>query len=1221
MKIRKVTIKNLNSLKLEKSIHFAQGPLANSGLFAIVGDTGAGKTTILDAITLSLYGKIHRNNSNVTEIMSYGSTRCLAETEFEVKGEIYRAKWTTWRSRGKIDGKIQSPRVEFSKWNEEKEAFEIIAEKVREMKDKVEQVTGLDYDRFIRSVMLAQGDFAKFLKASENERSDLLERITGTDIYSKLSMAAFQRDKLERQKLDELRKEHELLQILDNEVVEELKTRFENNQEEAVTLKSTLDTTRIHVNWLKRLEQLTEQQEELDKEKERLEQQKVLAQPDFERLQRHQDTLPFHTPLAMLEAEQNRNLQLEKQITQWKSKIVQLESYAAETQSDFEIQQLQTEKWKITEKEKNELFNKVEQLDLKIQERATPFRAKQADWQESENSLKKGQRKKARLQKKQKQLEKTIQENTEWLTQNTVFEEIEADLSPMKYQWKAYQSADQSAKRTQKDLNNIKRNLKKATHNQQLAEKKLQEAKSKIVQLEQDFKNFAPKTFSQSRGELMRSLQMQMEELSRQLQNFQQFYLMDEQYRGLMSEQSQYDEELENLKNRYNALNNDILTWMETVDRHREVLEFKWQMYQREQLRANYDKDRTQLEENEPCPLCLSTHHPFREGHFKIYIDETKKEWEVAQQQYDLIRQQYQGLLQKQSKLMQEIEYLEGDEENKKMGQKYKHLQKLLELEGNIANVLPLLSKEDFAQSSNNYLRVRMDEMRRKQVNIKEQFMQLSRLDEQITHQQRLVQKLENQLSDSASKVALLEQKIRHQQEQMSNYQQQQEQTRAQLTEFLKKYDRDFQETEMDNILKELSREGQTFKNKSAALIEDKKQLELTTQELGQLAEQNALLEKRCNKLAMEVAAEEEVLNGLQQQRLEWFGNKNTTTERQILVNQVIHVEKNLKKANKQLENAILQLEKGKNSLAEKEEDKLKGEAKAIKLETELLSGITTVGFENLEALKKAKLPADTVQRMEEQQEKLKNWTLKVQNSIENTAKELATEQEKALTVSPKEELLVYQQQLEDRQQELLQEMGSIQNQLAQNEARVRDAQGLLQRIQLQRKESNRWAKLNSMIGSGDGKKFRMFAQGLTLKKLTQLANIHLHSLNGRYFIEKSEVKDLELNVVDTYQANNTRSMNTLSGGESFLVSLALALGLSDLAGRDTTINSLFIDEGFGTLDEATLDLAITTLENLQAKGKTIGVISHVKALKERISTQIRVNKKGSGFSEINIVA
>ncbi|RMF20679.1 MAG: ATP-binding cassette family protein, partial [Bacteroidetes bacterium] len=170
------------------------------------------------------------------------------------------------------------------------------------------------------------------------------------------------------------------------------------------------------------------------------------------------------------------------------------------------------------------------------------------------------------------------------------------------------------------------------------------------------------------------------------------------------------------------------------------------------------------------------------------------------------------------------------------------------------------------------------------------------------------------------------------------------------------------------------------------------------------------------------------------------------------------------------------------------------------------------------------------------------------------------------------------------------------------------------------KKTLERWERLNDLIGSADGKKFRTYAQGLTLRKLVQLANRYLETLNGRYVIHKPEEDTLELSIIDTYQADNERSMNTLSGGESFLVSLALALGLSDMAGRKTRIRSLFIDEGFGTLDEASLDLAISTLENLQAQGKLIGIISHVKELKERIATQIRVLKRGSGFSVIEVV-
>jgi exonuclease SbcC len=204
---------------------------------------------------------------------------------------------------------------------------------------------------------------------------------------------------------------------------------------------------------------------------------------------------------------------------------------------------------------------------------------------------------------------------------------------------------------------------------------------------------------------------------------------------------------------------------------------------------------------------------------------------------------------------------------------------------------------------------------------------------------------------------------------------------------------------------------------------------------------------------------------------------------------------------------------------------------------------------------------------------------------------------------------------IQEAYDEAQQVQGRVQERLANDATQRKKAGELTEKIDQKRAEFERWAKLNDIIGSADGKKFRAFAQGLTLEKLSHLANHHLQALNGRYLIRKRVGEELELDIVDTFQANNTRSMRTLSGGERFLVSLALALGLSDLAGRQVQISSLFIDEGFGTLDENSLDLAISTLENLQSTGKTIGVISHVPALKERIGVRIQVHKNSDGFS------
>ncbi len=141
--------------------------------------------------------------------------------------------------------------------------------------------------------------------------------------------------------------------------------------------------------------------------------------------------------------------------------------------------------------------------------------------------------------------------------------------------------------------------------------------------------------------------------------------------------------------------------------------------------------------------------------------------------------------------------------------------------------------------------------------------------------------------------------------------------------------------------------------------------------------------------------------------------------------------------------------------------------------------------------------------------------------------------------------------------------------------------------------------------------------RGLTLDNLVHLANQQLTRLHGRYLLQRKASEALEVEVVDTWQADAVRDTRTLSGGESFLVSLALALALSDLVSHKTRIDSLFLDEGFGTLDSETLDTALDALDALNASGKTIGVISHVEAMKERIPVQIKVKKiNGSGLQQ-----
>jgi len=210
-------------------------------------------------------------------------------------------------------------------------------------------------------------------------------------------------------------------------------------------------------------------------------------------------------------------------------------------------------------------------------------------------------------------------------------------------------------------------------------------------------------------------------------------------------------------------------------------------------------------------------------------------------------------------------------------------------------------------------------------------------------------------------------------------------------------------------------------------------------------------------------------------------------------------------------------------------------------------------------------------------------------------------------------------QQLAQRLRENTTRQGEIRQQLKQDSDNRQHQQALRQEIEAAARLADDWGYLNALIGSKEGDRFRKFAQGLTLDNLVWLANQQLTRLHGRYLLQRKVSDALELEVVDTWQADAVRDTRTLSGGESFLVSLALALALSDLVSHKTQIDSLFLDEGFGTLDSETLDTALDALDALNASGKTIGVISHVEAMKERIPVQIKVKKiNGLGYSRLD---
>jgi len=343
--------------------------------------------------------------------------------------------------------------------------------------------------------------------------------------------------------------------------------------------------------------------------------------------------------------------------------------------------------------------------------------------------------------------------------------------------------------------------------------------------------------------------------------------------------------------------------------------------------------------------------------------------------------------------------------------------------------------------------------------------------------------------------------------------------------------------------------------------------------------------ENSLQKLQIEAQKYENLLNNLQNLEKE---KNEITNKKAILEKEIINLENDLKTKNNSLQKLKENINQKENVLNELLEKRNYNE---LKNEYE-----NAVNLKNRLNEQKAAVDA----KLKNAQNELNNIKIDEKIDFENIENAIHN--------------------LENKRDLLIQEITKNKEAIKRSMELKQKQEILLKEIENKENEFKYYELLYKLIGQKDGGKFKTFVQNLTLRYLINLANNHLKNLTDRYLLSKENENNLEISVIDMYQGNIKRSVSTLSGGESFLVSLSLALGLTDLVSDKIKVDTLFIDEGFGTLDEDTLNTVIETLEKLQNRGKIIGIISHVKELKERISYQIMVIKKPNGFSEIKII-
>ncbi|MCC9166918.1 AAA family ATPase [Pontibacter harenae] len=1213
MKILSVRFQNLNSLKGEHEIRFDQSPLAEAGLFAITGQTGAGKTTILDAITVGLYGLVHRhNNQKPLELMTRHTAESYAEVEFEANAQRYRSKWQIRRSRGKIDGNIQPIHMELYSFAEDS-LFDL---KPSQVPDKVAELCGLDYSQFLRSVMLSQGDFARFLKADPNERSSLLEKITDTGIYSDISRFAYEKAKTERLKKEELEHRLQDSKLLPEEQRLAYQEKIKELTAQEALLQKEANTLQEQVQWLQQLTLLQQKQEQQQKALAEQETKLAQLQPDFQKLEQHEQARQYEGQLTRIELANGQLVQVQTQLETLVKQVplleAELEAAGFMATEAGKAHQQQEE----TVQKLEPLLDKVIKLDQQKASVREQYLKGKAAYVQFDEALKQEQ---AQLQQKQEELNALTQKanlHKDWLQQNQRLQDLPENLYIFRQAVKDLNDAEQSIKKLQQEQQAIQGQLQQdaqqSKEHRQQQEQLLKQQENTEQQKKEKLAQLQAVLADKSMEQLEAAAQEQPHLLSRYeklLDLAQQHHTQHKKQEQLSTQLTQQEQEAAHKKKQQQEIQQKYAEGTVRLEELQKLVLLQQRIQEYELARLN-------LQPHQPCPLCGSEHHPYVDGDYTSTLSEDErkcdqqqklvKELEVGVNTLNLelhrLQHQLETTAQQKKETALELERLQQFYTQQSAGinftildleQLAQQLQAQKEKAGVLDNILSQArscSKE--LEGLNQQLQLYREE------NLKQE-AKLNQLTQSEKHWQAQLSKVEFQLQD------LQEQQLAHTET---------------LESFAASYGLKYSaETRQENLRK-LEDLAATYQQKQQALDQMRDAYINLNAEVKNLDIKVKEKQKEQQERQQMLKEEHQQLTQLKEERAQLFGDKDPQQERQLAQQELRAKATQAETARAKLQQKQQELRESQQRQQQCKETHQQHKSALDELRDGLLQVLRQQGIDTIEALSLMLLQKDEANRLANLKSQTEKSLTEMRRSLTDVQQELAQTQAKKLTEESIDVLVEQQQQKTQQKRVLIEEQTRCKQLLEQDEVEREKNRSLAEQLKTQQQVCQRWAQLSDLIGSSSGDKFSRFAQGLTLARLVELANRHLQKLNDRYRILKSSEDDLELLIVDTYQAEAIRPMNSLSGGESFLVSLALALGLSDLAGRRTQINSLFIDEGFGTLDAETLDAAISTLENLQANGKMIGIISHVEALKERIGTQIKVQKVAGGVSKIMVV-
>lgn len=1222
MKILKIHLRNINSIKGDLVIDLTDRRYEESGIFAITGPTGSGKTTILDAVTLALYGRTPRIASIVkttNEVMTRGEGECLAEVTFRASGGIYKAFWSQRRAREKAEGALQTVQKRLEKLDENRKWVEIA--KMGATASKVEQLTGMDFDRFTRSVLLAQGSFTAFLKSKPDDRAVTLEKLTGTEIYSEISKAVQVRCSQERQALTQLEQQRDAVHLLSDEARTDLTNRIAANVPEADRLKKVAKTLRDAGLWLAEVAKARDSEKSALAHAEAAAAAVEAAADQRARLSAAQKAAELESDFVLLDRTRRDAQSLARQKTRYEAAEPLLLEAQNKAEAESAAADLALAAAEAVLKAEKPLLLKVRELDVNCRSAAKAHR-------DADNALKRAgieQAERTKLHAKAAQALDTVTAELAKATDRLAALSADAPLAQDK---DTVLTAGRNALSALTDQSERRRDQARAAQAFRDAEAKVQAAEAeRRAALEKCVPADAALQAAQAERdrilagddpgvitERIKALGTRTDDLKDLLRADEDGRRQETEYAALKREADKLTGEVKHLEDLLEAKRQTLAAKMETrttAEAHLNDLTVI------ERLAV----ERASLADGKPCPLCGALHHPYAEdvphddGSVKAQIDALTRDIQTLDGDIRTLRNtaaEKAGLRKAREKAMADATI-----RSEAIRRHIADLKGRLNLDGetNAEETAALLKA---AKADRDALEARLADYSRAETALKTCRTAVERLHAQAeivkaaAHQANLTQE------GAAARLAGADEECRRADEKAAR-------ALSDFRDAVRPY------TDTPDVFESDSAREDWVKAATRSLIERADAYREADQNKTDLAQRRAiaqkdvdresdLLKEARNKAAdaqTVLSAKAEALSALVTERTALYGNKNPDAEEAKLTGAETAARTRQTAALKVKTKAEKARDANAQSLKDVNDRLTANTAELARREGNWTVSLGRAGFIDETAWSAVRLEADARNALAARLQALDQAKVAADQAVIMTAQTRTELEAKEVTTDTPEKVQADMEAAEKAYATLHEQIGSDRQALAGDDALRLEQTAVISAIDKQKAKTAVWNRLNDLIGHNDGKTYRMFVQGLTFESLIVNANRALAKMTSRYTLKRDDSEPLKLNVIDRYQGDTERASDNLSGGESFIVSLALALGLSEMAGSRSRVDSLFLDEGFGTLDPEALEAALGVLGNLNREGKLIGIISHVGEIRDRIPVLIEVKPSG-GISTVS---